>query len=440
VAGPVAEAAEPFNNKGGNSMKKVVIVGAQWGDEGKGKVVNYFAPDFQWVARFSGGANAGHTIYAGDKKIVNHLLPSISPEGESKAFLGAGMVIDLEQLIGEIDLLEKEVPGFSNRVHVDPEAFLVLPWHKTQDQIMEAWRNKPLGTTRKGVGPAYADKVSREGIKFYHLFDEAMLVDRLEQAYSIKKQQFGDKLQYNPEQMFNYLVSLRQHLEMLKVHFTGAIDLHNVFKGTSVLFEGAQGVLLDLDFGTYPFVTSGSCMAHGVSSVGFSTFELDDVIGVLKAYTTRVGEGPFPTFEDSEVTRQIQERGNEFGATTGRPRRVGWLDIPALRYAKIRSGLTRFILTKADVLNGLDSVKVCVGYEVDGVVKEVPSTSHDFFVARPVYETLEGWPSTEHLNFLKFMLFVEEKTGVNVSHISYGPRTEEMIEKNEWIQKCFEGS
>jgi len=415
-------------------MKRLAIVGAQWGDEGKGKVVNYFAKDYEWIVRFSGGANAGHTIYVDGKKYVNHILPSISPDTDSKAFLGAGMVIDLEQMIKEIEIIEQDYPGFSSRIHIDREVFLVLPWHKQEDAIIESWRNNPIGTTKKGIGPAYTDKVSREGIKFYHLLDEEMLMERLKNSYQLKMKMFNEQLEMDYKNVFEYLVHLRKKLEQMNVNIASAVDMADVFRNTTVLFEGAQGVLLDLDFGTYPFVTSGSCMAHGVSAVGFSTFELDSVMGVLKAYTTRVGEGPYPTEEtDLEKAEALREKGNEYGATTGRPRKVGWLDLPALRYAKIRSGLTELVITKADVLNGMDEIKICTAYDVNGKIKEIPSSSYDFFVAKPVYETLKGWSNTQHINFLKYMTFIEEKTGIKINYISYGPKTEEMMGKNKMI-------
>jgi len=416
-------------------MKRLAIVGAQWGDEGKGKVVNYFARDYEWIVRFSGGANAGHTIYVDGKKYVNHILPSISPDSDSKAFLGAGMVIDLEQMIKEIEIIENDYPGFSSRIHIDREVFLVLPWHKQEDAIIESWRDNPIGTTKKGVGPAYTDKVSREGIKFYHLLDEDMLMERLKNSYKLKMKMYNEKLEMDYKDVFEYLVHLRKKLEQMNVNIASAVDMADVFRNTTVLFEGAQGVLLDLDFGTYPFVTSGSCMAHGVSAVGFSTFELDSVMGVLKAYTTRVGEGPYPTEEtDQEKAEELREKGNEYGATTGRPRKVGWLDLPALRYAKIRSGLTEFVITKADVLNGMDEIKICTAYDVNGKIKETPSSSYDFFVAKPIYETLKGWQNTRHINFLKYMTFIEEKTGIKINNISYGPMTEEMMAKNTMIE------
>jgi len=343
------------------------------------------------------------------------------------------MVIDVEQLIDELETLEADFPGISSRFYLDPEAFIVLPWHKEEDLFIEEMRKVPIGTTGKGIGPSYTDKVSREGLKLYVLFDESLLKERLEALYHMKRMKYNRDFTLSFGEMTTYLLGLKTKLERLSVNFTSAVDMFRVFRSTSILFEGAQGVLLDLDFGTYPFVTSGACMAHGVSSVGFSTFELDNVYGVLKAYTTRVGSGPFPTEEFSEVGNLVRERGKEYGATTGRARRVGWLDLPALRYARIRSGLTGFVITKGDVLNGLDEVKVCVAYDVEGAVKEMPSTSYDFFKARPIYETVSGWPSTDHINFLKYMTFIERETGVEIDYISYGPRTEEMKTRNDLI-------
>lgn len=414
-------------------MEKMAIVGAQWGDEGKGKVVNYFSDNYEWIVRFSGGANAGHTIYYQNKKYVNHMLPSIKPNSDAKGFLGAGMVLDLDKLVDELNILENDFPGISSRFYIDLETFLVLPWHKEEDEIIESMRRNPIGTTKRGIGPAYTDKVSREGIKLYYLFDEKLLEDRLENIYYLKQNYYGNKLKSTKEEVFNYLINARRKLEKLNVNYASAIEMGKVFRSTSVLFEGAQGVLLDLDFGTYPFVTSSSCMAHGVSSVGFSTFELDNVYGVLKAYTTRVGEGPFPTEIFGDEAEVLRQKGGEYGATTGRPRRIGWLDLPALRYAKIRSGLTGLVITKADVLNGIEKIKVCTKYSIKKEIKDIPSSSYDFFVAKPIYEELDGWSDTNDINFLKFISFIEEKTEIDIDYISYGPKTEEMCTKNSLI-------
>nr|WP_240739422.1 adenylosuccinate synthetase [Marinitoga lauensis] len=222
-------------------MERVAIVGAQWGDEGKGKVVNYFSKNYEWIVRFSGGANAGHTIYYKGKKYVNHLLPSVIPEGNSKAFLGAGMVIDIEQLIKELEILEKDFPGFSSKVYIDLEAFMVLPYHKEEDGILEKLRKNPIGTTKKGIGPSYTDKVSREGFKIYHLFDEKLLKNRLEEVIYLKRNIFGNKFKFKVEEIFDYLMEQKKKLEKMNVNFTSAIDMADVFRNTSVLFEGAQG-------------------------------------------------------------------------------------------------------------------------------------------------------------------------------------------------------
>ena len=416
-------------------MNRVAIIGSQWGDEGKGKVVNYFSHDFEWTVRFSGGANAGHTIYYKDKKYVNHLLPSIDLSYKSKGFLGAGMVIDIEQLIEELEKLEKDFPNISSQFYIDPEAFIVLPWNKEEDYIIEGMRKNKIGTTGRGIGPTYTDKISRQGIKFYYLFDDNLLKERLEEIFYIKNKFYGNRIKNNSEKAYDYLIKLKEKLLKLNVNFMSVIDMMDVFKNTSVLFEGAQGVMLDLDFGTYPFVTSSSCTAYGISSVGFSRFELDEVYGVLKAYTTRVGEGPFPTELKGGMGEKIRLYGDEFGATTKRPRRTGWLDLPALRYAKIRSGITSFIMTKADILNGFDEVKVCVKYNVNGKIKDIPSTSYDFFKAEPIYESLKGWSDIEDINFLKYIAFIEQNTGINIKYISYGPKTKEMCYKEDIIMK-----
>lgn len=361
------------------------------------------------------------------------MLPSIKPNSDAKGFLGAGMVLDLDKLVDELNILENDFPGISSRFYIDLETFLVLPWHKEEDEIIESMRRNPIGTTKRGIGPAYTDKVSREGIKLYYLFDEKLLEDRLENIYYLKQNYYGNKLKSTKEEVFNYLINARRKLEKLNVNYASAIEMGKVFRSTSVLFEGAQGVLLDLDFGTYPFVTSSSCMAHGVSSVGFSTFELDNVYGVLKAYTTRVGEGPFPTEIFGDEAEVLRQKGGEYGATTGRPRRIGWLDLPALRYAKIRSGLTGLVITKADVLNGIEKIKVCTKYSIKEEIKDIPSSSYDFFVAKPIYEELDGWSDTNDINFLKFISFIEEKTEIDIDYISYGPKTEEMCTKNSLI-------
>ncbi|OAA29437.1 adenylosuccinate synthetase [Kosmotoga arenicorallina S304] len=410
-------------------MKRIAVIGAQWGDEGKGKIVNYFARNYRWVIRFSGGANAGHTIYIKGKKYVNHLLPSIDPYSDSRGFLSSGMVIDLEEMAKEIEKMEVDFPGIGERFYVDPEAVMTLPWHKEQDMLLEGMREKPIGTTGKGIGPAYTDKVSREGLKIYMLQDESTLLERLKELYALKRALFGDKFSMDYKEIFEYLIKLRDRLLRLGVNIAGSIELMEDFRESTLLFEGAQGVMLDLDFGTYPFVTSSTCTAHGVISSGFSTAELDGVFGVIKAYTTRVGSGVFPTEEHAHIADIIRERGSEFGATTGRPRRVGWLDLPAIRYAKVRSAFTHLIITKGDVLSGLDEIKVCVAYEIDGKEKRTPFTSQELFKAKPIYRTMKGWNSVKDKNFDDYIKFIEDEVELPVSYVSYGPGTDEINKK-----------
>lgn len=416
-------------------MKRIAIVGAQWGDEGKGKLVNYHAPRFDWVVRFAGGANAGHTIYHEGRKYVNHLLPSIALEGDRcRGFLGAGMVLDLPQLLRELRTLEADFPGIARRFHVDPEVFLVLPWHKREDQLFESYRATPIGTTGRGIGPAYADKATRLGVKLSTLFEESLLCSSLAESHAVKTRLHGDEGFDAPERVLRELLETAEALRAIGVHFTAAVEMAEALRESSVLFEGAQGVMLDLDFGTYPFVTSSSTMAYGVSSVGFSTFDLDDVVGVLKAYTTRVGGGPFPSEASGAIADSVREKGKEYGATTGRPRRIGWLDLPALRYAKHRSGLTSLIITKADVLDGLPEIPVCVAYRVDGVEVSLPRTSRDFFRAEPVFRTVKGWPDTRHRHFLDYLSFIEAETGLPISAYSHGPLTHEVRTREDLIR------
>ena len=412
-------------------MKKIAIIGTQWGDEGKGKIVNYFSSDFDWVVRYSGGANAGHTIYFDGIQYVNHLLPSLHPRSGTKGFLGAGMVIDLGQLIEEIRVMSSKAEGFAERIYIDPEAFIVLPWHKQEDSFQEEHTSHPIGTTRRGIGPAYTDKVSRKGIKIYWLFEEDILLELLKRIYSEKQNRYGGVVLDEPDEVAKSLIAQRQELVDLGVHFTSSLDISKHLREESVLFEGAQGVLLDLDFGTYPYVTSSSCLAHGIAVTGFSLSELDEIFGVVKAYTTRVGTGPFPTEERTDITSRIREKGREYGATTGRARRVGWLDLPALRYACERSSVKALIMTKADILAGTGDVKVCRAYRIGDRITEMPASSRDFFRAEPVYETLPGWKDIRDTSFGRFVEYVEMAVKRQITYISFGPETDKVYHRNE---------
>jgi len=413
----------------GEKMKKIAVIGAQWGDEGKGKIVNYFSKNYDWVARFSGGSNAGHTIFFKDKKYVNHLLPSISLETQSKGYLGSGMVIDLVQMGKELSTLEKDFKGISARFYLDLQASLVLPWNKQEDEFFESQRSKPVGTTKRGIGPAYTDKTSREGLRVYDLLDTNRLKIRLSELYSMKKKLYGQAITSSDMQVYDELMEGFNYLTSLKVNLMSSIELYRMLDKQSILFEGAQGVMLDIDCGTYPFVTSSTCTAHGINSFGLSVTELDDVYAVVKAYTTRVGEGPFPTEDCSDKGNILREKGLEFGATTGRPRRTGWLDLPSLRYAILKSKITKLVLTKADVLNGFDEVKICTHYEIDNKKQDMPYSTKDFSTAKPVYVNLKGWQTMKDKTFEEYLIFIEKNLGVKVEFVSYGPKTDEIFKR-----------
>lgn len=404
---------------------KRVIVGAQWGDEGKGKVVNYFAAEADWVLRYAGGANAGHTVYCEGKKYVHHLLPSVRPNDGSKAYLGAGMVIDLPQMINELDALEADFPGISGRFILDPEAFLVLPWHKEEDFLLEELRREKIGTTGRGIGPAYSDKTARQGLKILDLLDAEGLRDRLDAIYVLKKALYGDKLTTSFDEVYQGLLDAMQELLRRGVTVRAVESLRSEWDQANLLFEGAQGVLLDPEIGTYPFVTSGACTAFGCSVLGYSPAQMDEVLGISKAYCTRVGEGPFPSEIFGPQADDLRTRGAEFGATTGRPRRVGWLDLPALRYAAKKSALTGIVLTKADCLNGIPEIPFVVAYELNGQRVDYPLTGDDFRHAKPIYDKMPGWKDISDPAFHNYAARLEQELGLPIAYLSTGPKTEE---------------
>jgi adenylosuccinate synthase len=367
--------------------KNIAVLGAQFGDEGKGRIAHAFAPDFDWVIRFGGGANAGHTIYRDGIKFVHNLLPSVDFRfPRTKAFLGAGMVIDLEQLFNELNIAEKTFPGVSNRIYVDPDAFVVLEKHKEEDKA----KNIHLGTTNRGIGPAYADKISRYGVKIRKLINDDSLITGA--------------------------------LAKLGVKFKNAFDLRYDFNKQRLLFEGAQGVLLDINHGTYPYVSSSDCTIAGIYSSGFGFAMPQKVYGVAKAYATRVGEGPFPTELDGDAAINLREAGHEYGATTGRPRRVGWLDLPALQYAIDRGGITDLIITKLDILNGFNKVPICMRYD------KMPSSSEDFFKSKIRLMEVQGWTNPrDYLQIKDFIFNIEYFTNCKVSYISCGVNKEDIL-------------
>lgn len=368
----------------------IAVLGAMWGDEGKGHITHRLSSTFDWVIRFNGGANAGHTIYRDGVKYVHNLMPSFDwRRDETKAFLGSGMVIDLEQLHKEVALLWNVNSALPSRVYIDPDAFVVLPSHKEEDKQT----NGHIGSTNRGIGPAYRDKISRHGLRIRDLMNGAS-----EQRHWIEE------------------------IKKMGARFKGVLELRREMESSSLLFEGAQGVLLDINHGLYPYVSCSDATISGIYGSGFAFARPEKVYGVAKCYTTKVGEGPFPTEIHGKEAEDLRQRGNEFGATTGRPRRVGWLDLPALNYACQKGGITNLILTKFDILNGMDRVKMCVAYE------KPPTCSQDFFETSPQYITVPGWEDAKDQDQLApFIQQVERATHCFVSYVSTGTDGKDIV-------------
>lgn len=410
---------------------KTAVLGLQWGDEGKGKIVSYLSGRYDWIVRFSGGPNAGHTVYYREKKFVHHLLPSFSEHNPSqKLLVGAGVLVDLEVLKKEVEDMMELFPDIKNRVYIDKKANLILEYHKIIDELFEKLKGKKaVGTTRRGVGPAQADKINRIGIRIEDLEDEKLLLEKLEMSIEMKKSLWRDDElnSLSPEKIMD---SLLKTAEFFKDNFKSLMNYKDEILNSSVLFEGTQGLLLDIDFGTYPYVTSTSCSSSGIpQGTGLANLKLDKIYGVLKAYTTRVGEGPFPTEDKTELGDELRKAGNEFGATTGRPRRCGWLDFPLLRYAIRYSGVNSLVLTKADVLNGMKEIPVCIAYEIDGEKFEDIDDMNLLLKGniKPVYEYVKGWKDLKDGNFEKYLKLIEEQTAVPVEVVSTGPGTDEVV-------------
>jgi adenylosuccinate synthase len=427
-------------------MTAIVLLGAQWGDEGKGKATDLLGDRVDYVVRYQGGNNAGHTVVIGDQKYALHLLPSGILSPNVVPVIGNGVVIDPAVLLEEIKGLNERGINTS-KLKISTNAHLITPYHRTIDKVSERFLGKSkIGTTGRGIGPAYADKINRIGIRVQDLFDQSILKQKIEAALHDKNQilikVFNRKSITVDEVLNEYL----GYAEVLKPYVTDtSLLLDQALKaGKVVLLEGSQGTLLDVDHGTYPFVTSSNPTAGGASTgSGVGPTKITRVIGILKAYTTRVGSGPFPTElfdEDGEALRKI---GGEVGVTTGRNRRCGWFDAPIARYAVRVNGLTDFFLTKLDVLTGWEKIPVCVAYEIDGVrIEELPASQSDFHHAKPIYEYLPGWKeniskakSVADLpkNAQEYVKFLENISGAQISAIGVGPGRDETIEVRDLI-------
>ncbi len=414
-------------------MSTLVVVGAQWGDEGKGKIVDVIAAEADLVARFAGGNNAGHTLVVEGKKIVTHLVPSGCTYPGTRCLLGAGMVIDPEVFLEEIDAIKAH--GFlqGDELRVSLDAHVIFPYHRDLDGLREdAAAGQTIGTTRRGIGPAYEAKVGRRGVRVRDLLDEARLRERLEYNKRALEPEFARLGRARKIDVDALCKTVAQWLGWLEpmVCDAGAEVLDAIDAGKRVLFEGAQGALLDVDHGTYPYVTSSSTMAGGVcTGIGIGPTLIDNVWGITKAYTTRVGAGPFPTKLEGPVGDALRAAGGEYGATTGRPRDCGWLDLPALRFAARRNGLTGLVVTKLDVLATLPAVEICTHYR-----DNCDPGRDGFDNAVPVYESIEGWgdptwgervSKAERLEDLPtpvrgFLDRISEATGVAITMVSVG--------------------
>jgi adenylosuccinate synthase len=412
-----------------------VIVGAQWGDEGKGKIVDLLAQDSDFVCRYQGGPNAGHTIVVEGETYKIRQIPS-GVLRRKTCVIGAGCVVDPEVFLTEVD--ELEARGVSTKdVHLSGEAHLIMPWHVAIDQATERRLGKlQIGTTKRGIGPCYADKAARLGIRVQDLLDPKILREKIEVALAEKNVWLERVYGVPPlelEKIAGQLESFAQRMRAYVADTSLLVD-RALREGRDVLLEGAQGTLLDLDHGTYPFVTSSNTVAaNAATGIGIGPNRIDQVIGVAKAYVTRVGEGPFPTEIDGPDQERVRELGGEFGTVTGRQRRCGWLDLVALRYAVRLNGITSLALTKLDVLSHFAELPICVAYELrDGTqTYEFPAHQSDFHHCRPVYEVLPGWgePLTEGLPTAAraYVEFVERALGVEISLVGTGAERERVV-------------
>jgi adenylosuccinate synthase len=421
-------------------MPAIVLIGAQWGDEGKGKATDLLASRIDYVVKFNGGNNAGHTVVVGNEKYALHLLPSGILTPGVTPIISNGVVVDIEVLFSELDALSSRGIDVS-RLRVSANAHVITQYHRTLDKVTERFLGKrQIGTTGRGIGPAYADKINRVGIRIQDIFDEGILRQKVESALDIKNHLLvkiynrrAIEVDAVVEELLSYADRLRPMVADTALELNDALDA-----GKVVLFEGGQATMLDIDHGTYPFVTSSSATSGGAATgSGIGPNRIERVIAVIKAYTTRVGSGPFPTELFDESGEFLRAAGFEFGTTTGRPRRCGWYDAPIARYTSRINGVTDFVMTKLDVLTGLTEIPVCVAYEVDGVrVEEMPVSQSDFHHAKPIYEMFPGW--TEDITGVRtfadlpataqsYVRALESMSGARISAIGVGPGRDAIV-------------
>ena len=422
-------------------MSNLIVLGAQWGDEGKGKMVDLFSDKFDYVVRYQGGHNAGHTVFIGPTKYVLKLIPSGILRPGVRAVIGNGVVIDPAALLDEIATLEKAGIPVASQLAISNRAHVIFPFHRIVEKMSEARTDRTaIGTTSRGIGPCYEDKIARRGIRIADLID----TDNFRALYAnliadkrIVAEAFGIPFDLDVDALRTQYEEFAERIRPMVADTSILLrDAMNAKK--PVLFEGAQGTMLDIDHGTYPFVTSSSAAAGGAcTGAGVPPTRIDGIVGVSKAYITRVGGGPFPTEDHTEAGERIRKAGKEFGAVTGRPRRCGWFDVPLLHYTAAVNGFDSLIITKLDVLDEVDEIPVCTAYKINGrVTTEMPATNRELETIEPVYETVPGWKtSTRGLTSLdalpaaarRYLDVLQEKTGVEVGCVSLGPERSETI-------------
>ena len=420
-------------------MSVKLVIGTQWGDEGKGKIVDYYAKDADYVVRYQGGANAGHTIKVGEEVYKLHLTPSGVIQGKI-GIIGNGVVVDPETLIKEIEELTKR--GIKPKLLISDRTNIIMPYHKILDGAEEQYLgNKKIGTTKRGIGPCYSDKIARKGIRAIDLTDKTTLSKKLDDILTVKQKIFEVykiKEKLDKKEILEKYAGFGKRLKefIVPTH----IELNKAIKsGKNILFEGAQGTMLDVDFGTYPYTTSSHTIAGGsIIGTGIGPHHIDDIIGIVKAYTTRVGEGPLPTELFDKNGEHLQQKGHEFGTTTNRPRRCGWLDLVVVKHSCLLSGITKIAITKLDVLDGLKTVKICIKYKLNG--KEIdyfPANIEDVKKCKPIFKEFNGWKkidgSSSKISDLpkeaqEYLEYIEKETNTPISVVSIGPGRKETIE------------
>jgi adenylosuccinate synthase len=419
-------------------MTVTLVIGTQWGDEGKGKVVDFFSKDADYVVRFQGGNNAGHTIKVGNEVYKLHLIPSGAIQGKT-GVIGNGVVIDPEILIGEINELKNR--GITPNLLISDRANIIMPYHKILDGAEEQYLgDKKIGTTKRGIGPCYSDKISRNGIRVIDLLDKESLKNKLVRLIPIKQKIIDIYNLDNKIDLNEILDTYSAYGQQLKKYIsTTHIELNDAIKkGKTILLEGAQGTMLDVDFGTYPYTTSSHVIAGGsATGTGIGVKYINEIIGIVKAYTTRVGEGPLPTELFDKMGSHLQEKGHEFGTTTSRPRRCGWLDLVVVNHACMISGMTKLAITKLDVLSGLKKIKVCTHYKLNGKkIIHFPANIDDIKRCVPIYNEFIGWDKIDKnsstfsdlpKNAQEYLHFIEKILKLPITLVSIGPGRKETI-------------